>query len=133
MSITGICHNHRLQTNPRHPEEETPNTHVRISKILLEGIQLKNCYFFCFFIKLMRGEGIQIPLIAGHYWPTSKMQFKWRFADGPMMAHLGNIECWLGSFVIFQGIRTSIAKEPFSFVIFWGFQTPCPPSLWICT
>ena len=23
-----------------------------------------------------------------------------------------NIECWLGSFVIFQGIRTTIAKKP---------------------
>ena len=32
-----------------------------------------------------------------------------------------NIECWLGSFVIFQGIRTSIAKKPYIFVIFqWG-------------
>ena len=31
-----------------------------------------------------------------------------------------NIECWLGSFVIFQGIRTSIAKKPYIFVIFQG-------------
>ena len=29
-----------------------------------------------------------------------------------------NIECWLGSFVIFQGIRTSFAKKPYIFVIF---------------
>ena len=29
-----------------------------------------------------------------------------------------NIECWLGSFVIFHGIRTSINKETYSFVIF---------------
>ena len=28
-----------------------------------------------------------------------------------------NIECWLASFVIFQGIRTSIAKKPYSYVI----------------
>ena len=28
-----------------------------------------------------------------------------------------NIECWLGSLVIFQGIQTSMAKKPYSFVI----------------
>ena len=33
----------------------------------------------------------------------------------------------LGSFVIFQGIRTSIAKKPYIFRFFWGVQTPCPP------
>ena len=45
-----------------------------------------------------------------------------------------NIECWLGSFVIFQGIGTSFAKKPYIFVIFQGggggVWTPCPP-LWI--
>ena len=35
---------------------------------------------------------------------------------------------WLGSFVIFQGIRTSIAKKPYIFVIFKGVQNPAP--LW---
>ena len=34
--------------------------------------------------------------------------------------HSPNIECWLGSFVIFQGIRASIAKKPYIFVIFGG-------------
>ena len=29
-----------------------------------------------------------------------------------------NFKCWLGSFVNFQGIRTSIAKKPYCFVIF---------------
>ena len=39
-----------------------------------------------------------------------------------------NIECWLGSFLIFQGIRTgSIAQKPYTFVIFQGVRTPCPP------
>ena len=33
---------------------------------------------------------------------------------------MAQIECWLGSFVIFQGIRTSIAKKPYIFVIFQG-------------
>ena len=31
-----------------------------------------------------------------------------------------NTEFWLNSFVIFQGIRTSIAKKPYIFVIFQG-------------
>ena len=37
------------------------------------------------------------------------------------------IESWLGSFVIFQGIRTSIAKKPYIFVIFHGRSGPLPP------
>ena len=30
------------------------------------------------------------------------------------------MECWLGSFVIFKGIRTCIAKKTYIFVIFRG-------------
>ena len=44
-----------------------------------------------------------------------------------------NNECWLGSFVIFQGIGTSIAKKPYIIVIFqggWG-SDPLSPPLWI--
>ena len=43
-----------------------------------------------------------------------------------------DIECWLGSFVIFLVISTSIAKEPYSFVIFQGVGS-WPPALrlWI--
>ena len=36
--------------------------------------------------------------LAGRWWP--------------------NIECWLGSFVVLQGTRTSIAKKSYIFVIF---------------
>ena len=45
-----------------------------------------------------------------------------------------NIECWLGSFVIFQGIWTSIAKKPYIFVIFQGGPDPLspPPPLGPC-
>ena len=42
-----------------------------------------------------------------------------------------NIECWLGSFVVFQGILTSITKKPYIFVIFQeesGPPVPPPPS-----
>ena len=50
-----------------------------------------------------------------------------------------NIECWLCSFVIFLGIRTSFAKKPYIFVIFQvGVRAPCPPSgsahgMWMIT
>ena len=50
-----------------------------------------------------------------------------RFAGVPMMA-----QHWMlvGSFVIFQGIRTCIAKEPNSLVLFHGVgsEPPAPPS-----
>ena len=56
------------------------------------------------------------------------MAFRWRADDGPFI-----LECWLGSFVIFLGIRTSIAKKPNSFVMFqWGGTDPLSP-LWTRT
>ena len=51
---------------------------------------------------------LNVVSLAGRWWPT--------------------IECWLGSFVVLQGIRTSIAKEPFIFVIFHGGPDPISPS-----
>ena len=44
---------------------------------------------------------------------------------------LPKIEYWLGSFEIFQGIWTSIAKRPYIFVIFQGGggPDPCSPSV----
>ena len=55
----------------------------------------------------------------------------------PSSAHQGNTifmaclwwpnnECWLGSFVIFQGIPTSSAKKPYIFVIFQRSRPPVP-------
>ena len=48
------------------------------------------------------------------------MAFRWRADDG---------QTWNGldSFVIFQGIPTSIAKEPYIFVIFQGGPDPLSP------
>ena len=51
--------------------------------------------------------------------PASETPFKGRWWP--------NIECWLGSFVFVQEIRTSIAKKPYIFVIFQGGPDPCPP------
>ena len=40
-----------------------------------------------------------------------------------------NIECWLGSFAVLQGIRTSIAKKPYILWFFRGMGSgpPAPP------
>ena len=43
------------------------------------------------------------------------MAFLWRADDG-----WPYIECWICSFVIFKGIRNSIAKKPYIFVIYQG-------------
>ena len=54
------------------------------------------------------------------------MAFRWRAVP--------NIECWLGSFVIFQRIRTNIAKKLYIFVIFQGGGGSWSPApLWIRT
>ena len=50
------------------------------------------------------------------------MAFRWRADDGP------TLNAGFGSFVIFQGIRTSIAKKPYNFVIFQGGGGPGPLS-----
>ena len=42
------------------------------------------------------------------------MVFRWWTDDGPKM------KSWLGNFVIFQGIRDSIAQKPYSFVVIHG-------------
>ena len=91
--------------------------HARIQKVLSEGIQILTTFFFAVFLKLMRGtessarqrNAINGVSQAGRLWP--------------------NIDCWFGSFVILQGIRTSNANKPYILVIFQGggVRTPCPP------
>ena len=53
---------------------------VRVKRFVRGGPTLT-----AFFLTLMRGERIQIPLLAGHQRPASETPFKWRFAGGPMM------------------------------------------------
>ena len=48
-------------------------------------------------------------------WPFSETPFKWPFTGMLMMAQN---RIWLGSFMIFQGIRTSVVKKLYLFVIF---------------
>ena len=74
----------------------------------------------------MRGQSI---LLAGHHLPASET-----FNGISLAGWWWGTECWLGSFVIFQGIQTSIAKKPNSFVIFQGgSRPPVPHPLWIRT
>ena len=77
---------------------------------------------------MMRGKRIQIALKASHHRLASETPLNGVSQVGRLWA---TIECWLGSFVIFQRVRTSIAKKPYIFVIFHGgggVRTPCPPS-----
>ena len=83
-------------------------------------------FFFFFRERLQR-----LPK-AGDYRPASETP--WRFAGGPIMAHR-----WMLTWQLcdFQGIRTSITREPYKFVIFKGGGGPDPlsppPPLWIRT
>ena len=89
-----------------------PNSFVRGGPTL----QLRQRFFFLFtFVDEGREMRIQMPLKVGHHRPASEtiLGRHWR----------------LGGFVIFQGIRTSIAIKRYRFVIFrgGGGQDPCPP------
>ena len=74
------------------------------------------------------------------WYKGSKCRFKLAIIRPPAKRHLNgvslacrwwpNIECYLGSLVPFQGIRTSIAMKPYIFVIFQGVLIPFHP-LWI--
>ena len=71
----------------------------------------------------------------------SKYHYKRAIINPPALGHLNdvslacrlwpNIECWLGRLVIVQGVRTSIAKKYYMFVVFQGGgRTPWSP-LWV--
>ena len=96
----------------------------------VRGGQLWQVFFYFFYLLLLiRGEGIQKPYLykLAIIIPPVK-----RHLNGDALAYRwwSNIECWLGSFVIFQGIQTSIIKKPFTSVIFQGggwSRPPAPP------
>ena len=86
-----------------------------------------NSDVFVLFLFLVDEGGIQSNTKSG---PSSDRQrntiymvFRWRAYDGP------TLNTGFYSFVNFQGIRTSIAENPYIFVIFQGrgVRTPCPP------
>ena len=101
-----------------------PLGHAWIQKVLSEWVQLVRV--------LLVDEGIQIALKSG---PSSArlrnaMAFRWRADNGPKL-NAGVVHC---SFVIFQGIWTSIANKPYIFMIFQGGPDlpppPLDPSMW---
>ena len=70
--------------------------------------------FFGVFFLVDEGREDQNTIIRGYHRPASETPFKWRFAGMPMMAQLS-------SFMIFQGIPTSIAiRNPIFFCFFSG-------------
>ena len=100
-----------------------------LGSTLSVGSQFDNVFFCLQFIR--RGERIQITPKAGNHRPTSETPLNGVSLAGRWWL---NIECWPGSFVIFQGFRTSTAKETFSFVIFreGGGSDPGPAPLDPC-
>ena len=69
---------------------------------------------------------IEIPLKSAIHGPPAK-----RHLNGVSLTCLWwpNTECWLGSFVIFQVIRTSIAKKPYIFAMWSPVLPLCLKSL----
>ena len=70
-------------------------------------------------------------LKADHHRPASETPFKWR-SCGSLTDDSPSFERWLGSFVTFKGIRTIIARKPYSFEIFRmgdGGPDPLSPPL----
>ena len=80
------------------------------------------------FFSWWKEGGSRIPLTkkSGPLSAHQRNAIKWRFAGVPMMPP--NIEYWLVSFVIFQGIWTSIAKETLYFGDFQGKGRSGPPA-----
>ena len=55
------------------------------------------------------GSDAQKPTKSGQLLAFSETPLKWRFAGGPIMAH---IECWLGRFVIFRESEPLLLGNP---------------------
>ena len=71
-----------------------------------------------------------MQLKSGHHWHISETPFKWRLNGVSLVFRWWpSIESWLGSFVVFKGTWTSIAKKRYIFVIFQGGGSgpPVPP------
>ena len=96
------------------------SSHARIQKALSEGSNFDNVFFSWLgekWSKYHHKRAIIGPLAKRHLNGVSLACRCWP-----------NIECWLGSFVIFQRIRTSIAKNPYILCSFRGGGGPDPLS-----
>ena len=115
--LTGI---HRLNNE----KSSVGPDNVRIQKVLSEGVQLWQRFFFVWWGK----EG-------------SKDHYKRAIIGLPGKRHLNgillacrwwpNIECWLVSFVILRGSGAVLLRNPIFLWFYRGVRTPCPlsPSL----
>ena len=105
---------------------------MRGSRTFRQGVRVGMVQLWQSFF--MRGGGIPNTTKRG---PSSAHQRK-RHLNGVSLAgrRWSNIECWLVSFVISQGVRTIFPKVPYSFVIFqadgWVVRAPLS-DLWIRT
>ena len=100
---------------------------MRIQKVLSEGSNFGNDFFpFFVCVCVCVEEGSKYHYKGAIIGPSAKGHF-----NGVLLVCRcwPKIECWLDSFVIFQGIRTSIAKKALYFCDFSGrgVQTLCPP------
>ena len=82
--------------------------HARIQKDLSEGSNSDSVF-------LMRVEATICPSVKRHLNDVSLAGQRWP-----------KIECWIGSFVMFQGIRMNIAKKPYMLVFFSRVRTLAP-------
>ena len=95
---------------------------MRVSRKIFQRFQLNSDNVFL----LMRGERVPNTTKSGPSFACQQnamsIAFRWQ-ADGGQTLNAGLVA------VLFQGIRTSIAKEPCSFAIYpgEGVRTPCPP------
>ena len=86
------------------------------TRIFLDGVHFWRFFFYLIFSKYHEKRAIIGPPAKRHLNGVSLACQWWP-----------NIECWLGSFMIIQGILTSIAKKPYIFVIFQaGGEVPDP-------
>ena len=97
-----------------------------MQKILLEGVQLWQCFNVVVFLNIFY-EGWEewiTPVIIGS--PAK------HHLNGVLLVYWWwpNIECWLGSFMIYQGIKSApeLQKTLYFCDFSRGVQTPCPPS-----
>ena len=126
---------YRLPVWQRKEEMERPwviiDNHAWIQKVLQEGVHLWWEFFVVVIFSCWGEEGSKY-----HHKRVNIVLPAKRHLNGVSQACgcWPNIKCWLGSFVIFQRIRTSIAKKPYIFVIFQVGSgppdTPPPPHLW---
>ena len=102
------------------------NRHTQVQKVLSEGVQFWPFFFFFFFFLVDEGREYNRAIIS----PPAKPHLNVVLL---VCWWLPTIECWLGSFVIFQGIRGSgpvLLRNSIFLWFFRGVLTPCP-RLWI--